>query len=94
MNKIFFLLHTSCMKKKIIAVLFAIAAVACIFAGCGAKKNMTYEKVTEPGKVIKREIPDIRRREFDGIMPVPPEYGTAKPMPLPAPHKHNKFNLR
>ncbi len=88
MNKIFFLLHTSCMKKKIIAVLFAIAAV------CGAKKNMTYEKVTEPGKVIKREIPDIRRREFDGIMPVPPEYGTAKPTPLPAPHKHNKFNLK
>ena len=92
MNKDFENLHTYDMKKRFIAVLLAATACACAFAGCGARENTT-QKAREPDVTIKREIPDARR-DFDGIFPVPPEHGIARPAPLPAPHKKGGIRLK
>ncbi len=82
------------MIKKLIAVLLVAAACTCVFAACGARENTTNKKITEPDVIIQREMPEDKRRGFDGVFPVPPEHGIAKPTPLPAPHRRNGFYLK
>jgi len=81
------------MIKKLIAVLIAAAACTCVFAACGTNQNTT-KKITEPDVIIQRDLPENKRRGFDGVFPVPPEHGIAKPTPLPAPHRRNGFYLK